>query len=489
MAQYDYDIVVIGGGAAGLTASGMAASLGAKTALIERDRTGGECTWSGCVPSKALLRAARAAHEMRTADRYGLRAVEPEIDFRSVMEQVRRTRREIYQEADAPEKITLRGIDLIKADATFIDPHTLALSGEESRTIRGRYFIICSGSSPQVPPIAGLTPDLFVTNTSVFELDELPRRLLVLGAGPVGVEMAQAFRRLGSDVAVVDRETEILPHEEPECAAYLRERLMAEGIRFSLGVGIDHITRDDQGHYAQVSDGHFWSSIRFDKVLIAAGRSPNIDGLGLDIAGVEFSEKGITINHSSQTSVSHIYACGDVAEGLRFTHVAEDMAKTAVMRLLLKLPATYERSVVPWVTFTDPELAHIGKTSAELTAEKTRFETIRFPYNKIDRALTDRKEGGFILLHVSSGKLFGAQIVGEQAGEMINEIALAMKNNLSLRDISGTIHAYPTYLLGVRRAADQWYIRQGSKKLVGALQSIFGYRGKVSSALGSDEIV
>jgi pyruvate/2-oxoglutarate dehydrogenase complex dihydrolipoamide dehydrogenase (E3) component len=330
-----------------------------------------------------------------------------------------------------------------------------------------------------------------LTSNTLFEISELPPRLVVLGGGRVGIEMAQAFRRLGSQVTVVEAEEEIVASDEPECSRFLRERLEAEGIRFYIKSHLDSVAKDNQGYFAQISSGERWTSARFDRVLIAVGRRPNIDSLALEAAGIEFSEKGIKVNHSAQTSASHIYACGDVADGLHFTHVAEDMAKTAVMRLLLKVPSTVERRCVSWVTFTDPESAHLGKTSVELSATGTRFETIRFPFIKIDRAMCDGTEIGFILLHVApvTGKLYGAHIVGERAGEMINELALAMHHGLSLRDISGTLHAYPTYLLGVRRAADQWYVRQGSPRLVETVKHLFGYRGKPSAALGGEEAV
>lgn len=492
MAHYDYDVAVIGSGSAGLTASGMAAALGAKTLLVERERTGGECTWSGCIPSKALLRASRALHGIRNASKYGIDAGAPVIDFARVMASVRDTQERIYNHADAPEVLRARNIDLVFGSATFLDPHTIAIEGaDEGRAVTSRYFIICAGSSPVVPHVPGLVDSLILTNRSLFEITELPGRLVVLGAGPVGIEMAQAFARFGSSVTVVEQTDEILPNDERECSGFLRERLEREGIRFHLSSRLDSVAKDNQGYFVQISSGERWTSARFDRLLVAAGRSPNVEGLGLAAAGVEYGDRGIKINHSCQTSASHIYACGDVADGLRLSHVAEQMAKTAVTRLLLKVPATYERRCVPWVTFTDPEAAHLGKTSHELQEGGTRFETIHFPFSKIDRAIADRTDEGFIILHVApvTGKLYGAHIVGEHAGEMINELALAMHHGLSLRDISGTVHAYPTYLLGVRRAADQWYIRQGSPRLVETVKSLFGYRGRASGALGSDEIV
>jgi len=489
--HFDYDVIVIGGGAAGLTASGIAATLGARTALVERERTGGECTWSGCVPSKTLLKAARVVWTMRTADRYGLAAVEPEIDFGRVMAAMRATRDRIHAAADAPEHLRLRNIDVIEDEAVFVDSHTLGLRRDGGRLITARYFIICTGSSPVIPHIPGLPADRVLTNANVFELNELPASLLVIGGGPMGAELSQVFGRFGSRVTVVEQAPEILPCDEPECSAFVRGRLEQEGIRFQLGSRVDAVAHDDRGYHAQVITGENWNTVRFDRVLVASGRRPNVLGLGLEAAGVVFDEKGIQINHSCQTSIPHIYACGDVTNGLHLTHVAEDMARTAVMRILLKLPAAYERRSVPRVTFTDPESAHLGRTAAELHEKGVRFETINFPYDRIDRAVTDHADGGFVLLHISpiAGKIHGAHIVGARAGEMINEFTLAMRNGLSLRTISSTVHAYPTYLLGARRAADQWYVRQSSPKLLGLLKLLFGYRGKLPDSVGTDEIV
>jgi pyruvate/2-oxoglutarate dehydrogenase complex dihydrolipoamide dehydrogenase (E3) component len=305
------------------------------------------------------------------------------------------------------------------------------------------------------------------------------------------VELAQAFARLGSNVAIVEREPEILQAEEPELAARVRANLMAEGVAMHLGCSFDSVSHDAGQYSALLASGERWSSARFDAVLAAIGRAPNVEGMRLEAAGVRYSEHGVTINHSCQTTASHIYACGDVTGAPRFSHVAEDMARTAVMRLLLKVPAAYERRCVPWVTFTDPECGHLGQTAEQLRAANTRFETIRFPYSRLDRSLVDQASDGLILVHVSpvSGKILGAHVHGACAGELVNEFALAMRNDLSLRDIAGTVHAYPTYTLGVRRVADQWYVRSGSPRLVEMVRGLFGYRGRASEQFGGDEVV
>lgn len=491
MRTTDYDLVIIGGGSAGLTASGFAATLGAKTALVERHRLGGDCTWTGCVPSKSLIRSADLLHQMRSAARFGLPEVEQQVDFGEVMRSMRSIRSRIYHDADSPEVVRSHNIDLIEGSATFLDPHTLSISGPSPRTIRSRYIAICTGSTPRIPIIPGLSEALTLTSETIFELDRLPERLLVLGAGPVGIEMAQAFRRFGSEVTVVSRGSEILTADEPECSAMVRGRLEAEGVRFLLGGTITSVWSEGGVAFATAEGGGMRESIPFDNILLAVGRVPNTAGLDLDRVGIAYTEQGIRVDRSMRTSVSHIYACGDVAEGINFSHVSESTAKVAVSRMLLKLPLRHERRVVPWVTFTDPESAHLGMTSTELSKRGISFETIRFPFGGIDRAVTDRADFGTILIHHTPvlGKILGAHIVGEHAGEMICELALAMKNGLSLRQVADTIHPYPTYLLGVRRAADQWYIRRTPRGLVRLLRLLFRYRGTVSDLLGTDRTV
>lgn len=494
MSKRDFDVLVIGGGSAGLTASGMAASLGARTALIEASLLGGDCTWTGCVPSKALIKAARVAHEMRTAERYGLPPSDQPIDFAKVMAQMREVRERIYQEADSPEVIASRGVELISGSATFLDAHTMQVhvaNELEPRTISSRYIVICAGASAVVPELPDVNAEDILTNESLFNLNERPERILVLGGGPIGIEMGQTLARLGSKVTIVEKDERLLTQSEPECSAILQRALEAEGIQVLLNSTLDSATLGESGYDVQVASGDQWQTVPCDSVLVAVGRRPNIDGLGLEKAGVEYDESGIAVNHSCQTNVDHIYACGDIAKGVNFTHVAENMAKTAITRILLKIPASYERESVPTVTFSDPESASLGKTVSQLQAKGERFRTIRFPFKKIDRGLIEGHEEGVILIHSSliTGRILGAHIVGPNAGEMINELAVAMKNSLTLRDISQTVHAYPTWSLGVRRAADQWYVQQGSPGLLKLLGSVFHFRGEVSTDIGTDNVV
>lgn len=465
----DEDIIVIGGGAAGLVAAGMAASLGAKTLLVEERRLGGDCTWTGCVPSKTLLAASHAAHQMRTAGRHGLEPAEPRFDFARVMEHVRAVRQHIYEEADAPDRIEAYGVRIANARARFLDSHTVELShsgGTASR--RGaRYFVIATGSRPRTLDTAAE----LLTNETLFELEEQPRRLLVLGAGPIGVEMAQAFHRLGTEVTVVAPEPRILARDDAELAAMLQDVLCGEGIAFRLGTK----PRQIADGRATLEDG---SVVEFDQALAAIGRAPNIENLNLEAAGVRHDERGIFVDNRCRTSQRHIYASGDVAGRFQFTHFAEHMSKVAISNAILKLPLRLDSRHITWATYTDPELAHVGASEHELAASGPDFRTYRFPYAELDRAITESNATGLVKVFATrSGRILGASILGAHAGEMIAEYALAMKNGLKLRHISDTIHPYPTYMLGNRRAADFWYLDQRSPRLIRWLQLLFGYRG------------
>lgn len=477
----DYDLVVLGGGAAGLTASGLGATFGARTLMIERHRLGGDCTWTGCVPSKALLKAARVARQIRCASHYGLTDQPLEVDFAGVIRHMHRIRRDVYEDADAPELYEGMGIDVRTGTARFVDPHTVAIEADgETTTVTGRYFIIATGARAFVPPIPGLAEVPYLTNETLFEQDTLPARLLVIGGGPIGVEMAQAFRRFGSEVTVVDMLPRLLARDDEELAGLFQERLAEEGVRLVLDAAVKRVARDGDGVAVTVERDGAERTLAADALLLATGRRANVEGLGLDAAGVAFTRQGITVDDRCRTSRRHIYAAGDVTGRYQFTHMSEHMAKVAATNALLKIPMRIDRKHVPWVTYVDPELAHVGATEAELKAAGTAYETFRFPFARIDRAVTDSETTGWIKVYARKrGTILGVDILGASAGEMIGEFALAMRNGISLRQIADTIHPYPTYGLGVRRAADQWYVRQQSPRLVRLLQKLFRYRGPV----------
>ena len=487
----DYDVIVIGGGAGGLSAAGIATNFGAKTTMIERDALGGDCTWTGCVPSKTLLKAAKVAHQARNASKYGLPDQAVKVDFEGVMEHVRSVREEVYEDADAPEIFEDMDIDVRQGAAHFVDAHTLAVHRDDGTTeqVTGRYIIIATGAHPIVPPIDGIGEVDYLTNETLFEIEEQPERLAVVGAGPIGTEMAQAFSRLGTKVTVVDMLDRILSSDDPELAGMLRETLEEEGVDYVLGAQVERVEQADGTITITATSGDT-HTIEADALLLATGRAANVDGLNLDAAGVECTREGITVNDRCRTSQGHIYAVGDVTGRYQFTHMSNHMAKIAVTNALLKVPSTIDAAHVPRVTYSDPELAHVGATAADLDEAGTSYDTYRFPYSKLDRAITEGETNGLIKVHATSftGTILGASVLGTNAGELITSFTIAMRNGVTLRNIGDTIHPYPAWGEGTRRVADQWFVQKQSTTFTSVLQTIFGYRGP-QLKYGPDEIV
>ena len=490
--KYDYDIIVIGGGAAGLTSAGLAASLGAKTALIEAKKTGGDCTWYGCVPSKTLLKAAKVADTFRTADRYGIKNQTPIFDIKNIIQHIKDIQEHIYEEADKPEIYRNMGVDVIDSFARFIDRNTLEVCNEENcRRITSKYIIIATGSTPYVPQIQGLDQINYHTNETIFSIDELPQKMLVVGAGPIGSEMSQAFTRLGSEVVVVTHSEKILPNDDPELTLQLKEILESEGIKYKTNYEIKNFSKKDEKIAVTISSGKDEETLLFDAVLISTGRKPTIDKLALEKANVNFNNKGIIIDKYCRTNINNIFAVGDCAGSYQFTHYAENMAKKAVSTALLKIQFKTEPDNITWCTYTDPELAHVGLTPAQLKERNINYKVYKFPFSKIDRAITESNTDGWIKIYAKklNGKIYGVDILGHNAGEMISEFALAIKNNIPLRKIADTIHPYPTYLLGNRRVADQWYIQKQSRFLVKLIMKIFDYHGQLPDTSDPDRIM
>jgi pyruvate/2-oxoglutarate dehydrogenase complex dihydrolipoamide dehydrogenase (E3) component len=471
---HEYDMAVIGGGAAGLTAAGMSALLGAKTALIEEHRLGGDCTWVGCVPSKTLLSASKAAHRMKTADRFGLVPIQPQFDFSNVMAHVRSVRQNVYNDADAPPHLEKLGVEVILGTARFCDPHTIEIreSSGVSRRLTSRFFIIATGSRPRTPNFA----ESPMTNETIFELDSQPKRLLVMGAGPVGIEMAQAFQRLGSEVTIITPGNRILPRDDLEQADQLRQRLSREGVGFLFGLKVVALERRGTSLTSKLEDGR---TLSCDAALAAIGREPATRGLQLENAGVRFGEKGIDVDRRCRTTQRHIYATGDVTGKYQFTHMGEHMSRVAVTNAILRWPKTLDEKHVVWATFTEPELAHLGASEFQLRERGEKYEVFRFPFAKLDRAITESETDGEVKVFAGGrGKILGVSILGANAGEMISEYALAMRQNLGLSQIADTIHPYPTYMLGNRRTADQFVARQLDSPLLALLGRLLRYRGQ-----------
>lgn len=493
MSKFEFDSIVIGGGAAGLTASGISANIGAKTMMIERHRLGGDCTWTGCVPSKVLLKAGKIAQNIRQASKYGLIDEEPEINFKKVVEHVHKIREDIYEEADDPKIYEDQNIEVIFGEASFKDAHTIEIKLEEGGTkiVTSRYFFIATGARAFVPHIEGLETINYLTNESIFEIDNLPKELLIIGGGPIGTEMSQAFISLGSKVTVIDMASRIMSNDDEELVEILMSELKTQGVDYELSAAIKRVSKKEGRIEVLVKKDGDEKIISGTNLLVATGRKANIETLNLENAGVKCDKKGITVDDSCQTNIRHIYAIGDVNGRYQFTHMSEHTAKVATTKALLKIPMKIDKNNVPWVTFTEPELAHVGKTELQLKEEERSFEVYRFPYSKIDRALTENEATGLIKIFANklTGKIYGASVIGAHAGEFISEYALAMKNGVSMRGIADTIHPYPSWALGARRAADQWYIKNQIEWSVKLIKGVFGYRGEIPDFSNPDRIV
>lgn len=488
-----FDSIVIGGGAAGLTAAGISANFGAKTMMIEQNRLGGDCTWTGCVPSKTVIKAASVMHNAKEAKKYGLTTKDINFDVSKVMEHVDRIRREVYEDADDPAIFEEMGIDVVHGRAEFVNDHTIKITDGNGleREVTGKYFFICTGAKAFVPPVKGVDSVDYLTNESLFEIENLPEKLVIIGGGPIGTEMAQSFVRLGTAVEVVDMAPGILSNDDPELTSILKDKLEEEGVIYHLNSGVKEVRRSESGVAVVVEKDGIESTISGSQVLFATGRRANIGSLNLDAAGIVYTDKGVTVNDKCRTNKRHIYGVGDVTGRYQFTHMCEHMAKIATSNALIKVPMKIDKKHVPWVTFTEPELGHVGATEKQLNEAGETFEVYKFPFSKIDRAITDGQTTGMIKVYAKkwSGKILGASIVGAHAGEMISQYALAMKNGVSLRDFADTIHPYPSYGLGARRAADQWYIKNQSTWLVKWIKRIFGYSGEIPDYSDKDRIV
>ena len=470
-----YDLVVIGGGAAGLTAAGLGASFGARTLLVEQDRLGGDCTWTGCIPSKTLLARAARFHQAHHVDEAA------GSSFGDVMQTVRSTRRYVYEEADAPENLEAFGVEVQTGTASFLDGHRLRIEGERAREVRTRYVVIAAGGHPTAPPIDGLEEAGFYTSDTLFELEEQPERLAVIGAGPVGTEMAQAFRRLGTDVAVLEQRDRILGSDHPRLARRLQAMLEEEGVSYWLAADIERVEKRGRSTLIHFERKGEQQTLEVDAVLVAAGRRPNLEGLNLEAAGIECGAQGITVDDRCRTSQKHIFAAGDVTGRYQLTHMSEHMGKVAAMNALLRVPQSIDKGRVPWVTYTSPELAHVGATQRELDAKGASYATYHYPLERVDRAICEGTPAGEIRIYATkwTGRILGADILAPQAGEMIGLVAVAMKTGGTLRQLSDTIFPYPTYGLSVRRAADQWLAQKQRPWLVRMIQKVFGYSGPV----------
>ena len=438
--RHHVDICVIGAGSGGLSVAAAASQMGASTVLIERDRMGGDCLNVGCVPSKALIAAAHAAHAARTAAPFGIRLAAPEIDFAAVHDHVHGVIAAIAPH-DSVERFEALGVTVIAASARFIGPRTVVAGDHE---ITARRFVVATGSRPGIPPIPGLEEVPYLTNETIFERTSAPEHLIVIGGGPIGVELAQAHRRLGAEVTVLEM-LSVLGKDDPELADLVKVRLAAEGVALLEGIAILGIAKTRGGAAVDIEQDGGTRTIEASDILVAAGRRPNVEGLGLDEAGIAHTPAGITVDRRLRTTNRRVFAIGDVAGPYPFTHMAGYHAGIVIRNALFRLPAKADYRAVPWVTYTDPELAHVGMSEADARRRAGGIRVLRFPYAENDRAGAERQTDGFVKVVTSArGRVLGAGIVGARAGELIQTWILPVARNLHIKHVAGLIVPYPT---------------------------------------------
>ncbi|WP_022666630.1 dihydrolipoyl dehydrogenase family protein [Desulfospira joergensenii] len=444
MRHYEYDIGIIGGGAAGLTTASGAAQLGAKTIVIEKeDKLGGDCLHYGCVPSKTLIKSAHVYHLMKQAQAFGLPRVDlPPVDFRQVADRIRSVV-DTIQQHDSKERFCSLGAKVMSGQPRFVDEHAVALNG---RTISAGKWVIATGSSPVVPPIPGLADTPHLTNKEIFYMDALPGSMIILGAGPIGIEMAQAFNRFGTTVTVIDRSSQVLGKEDKDMADGVMQVLRAEGVNFVLKASIEQVEDLPKGRQVTIKDTagntHQFTA---DAILVSMGRSPNTEGLGLSGIGIAVERSGIRVDHRLRTSHSHIYAAGDVNGGYQFTHAAGYEGGIVISNAVFRLPRKVNYTWLPWVTYTDPELVSIGMNERAAKRAGIHCQAIIESFLDNDRAQAEKKTDGKIkLLLDEKEKPIGVQILGAGAGNLINEWVAAFNGKVKLSTLAAAIHPYPT---------------------------------------------
>jgi pyruvate/2-oxoglutarate dehydrogenase complex dihydrolipoamide dehydrogenase (E3) component len=448
-----YNLVAVGAGTAGLVSAAGAAGLGAKVALVERHHLGGDCLNVGCVPSKALIRAARAAAAVRSAAAFGVRLPDDvPFDFSAAMERMRRLRADISP-GDSADRFRSLGVDVYFGQATFTGANSLSVDGQ---TIHFKRAVIATGARASIPPIPGLADAGCLTNETVFSLMALPRRLAVIGAGPIGCELAQAFARFGSQVFLLDIAPAILPAEVPDAADIIAQSLRRDGIQILCGatdLRVD-VAAGKKRLTGKTLDRTL--DIEVDEILVGAGRTPNTDGLGLDAAGVQYDRTGVIVDDRLRTSNRRIYAAGDICSRYKFTHAADAMARIAVQNALFLGRVRVSRLTIPWCTYTDPELAHVGMYEHEAHQRGIPTTALEQTFQHVDRALLDGESEGFIrvLLRRGTDRILGATIVADHAGDLISSIGLAMTNGLGLKSVAKTVFPYPTQAECIKKLAD-----------------------------------
>ena len=463
------DLVVIGGGAGGLVVASVAAQLGLDVVLINKEEAmGGDCLHYGCVPSKTLIKSASIAHSLSHADRWGLPSVKPQTDMLAVNQTIKNAIDSI-QVHDSRERFEALGCEVVTGEAAFTGPSQIEVAG---RTIEAKRFVIATGSSAFIPPIKGLQQTNFLTNEDMYSLPALPESMIVLGGGPIGVEMAQAYCRLGSRVSIVELAPRLLPRMDEDASIILDDVLTSEGISIYLNSEVVEVTEQTGVKQIRLKDG---STLQAEVLLVAIGRTPVLDSLNLEKAGVSFDVTGIKVNRKMQTSNKKIYACGDVTGEMPLTHVAELQAGVVIANMIFKMPKKINYDVVPSVVYTEPEVAQVG-LSVEQCEQLKKGEVHQFDVSQLDRAITDNNKAGVAKILTNRGRVIGAFIIAPHAGELIHELALAVQENMKISKLSSLVHAYPTYSQLNKRLAGQYYkdrlFSPFTKKIVALLNRI-----------------
>ena len=463
-----YDLIAVGGGTAGLVAAMGAAALGARAALIERHLLGGDCLNTGCVPSKALLRAARAAHEARQAGRFGVHT-DVRVKLPGALAWAREARAQVAPH-DAAARIAAAGVHVFFGSGRFIAPDAIEVDGQQLRFKRA---LIASGARPSVPPIPGLQAAGYLTNETVFSLNRELRRLAILGAGPVGCELAQAFGRLGVAVTLIDVAARVLPRDDRQASALIARVLAAEGITLQLGARVERVeVGADKRLYLERAGER--AVVAADEILVAAGRTPNVEQLGLQAAGVAFEPTGVVVDARLRTSNPRIFAAGDVCSELKLTHAADAMARVALQNALFPLRKRHDAATIPWCTYTDPEVAHVGLSAEQ--AERAGHEVLHVDMKDNDRAIAERDTAGFARVSITRrGRIVGATLVAGQAGELIGELGVAMRRGLPIGALAASLRPYPTRAEIVKALGDAYSRRRLTPRARALLKRYFAW--------------
>ncbi len=456
-----YNLVIIGAGTAGLVTAAIASALGAKVALIERHLMGGDCLNVGCVPSKGVIRAAKAWNAVKEATKFGLH-VPPNLerDFGKAMARMRKLRAKISH-VDSAHRYTKLGVDVYVGNGQFTGSDTVEVNGT---TLQFSKAVICTGARAAAPPIPGLEDAGYLTNETVFSLTDLPPRIGIIGAGPIGCEMAQSFARFGSEVFLFERSDHVLPREDSDAAAVVQAQMKEDGVQFVFDSQVQSIEQRNNDKVIKYETNGTMQEIVVDEILVGVGRAPNVEGLGLEKMGVEFDPRsGVKVNARLQTTNPKIYAAGDICFPFKFTHTADALAQIVIQNALFPHPlglgyASTENLIIPWATYTQPEIAHVGMYEQDARNKGIEIDTFTFHLNEVDRAILDGEDEGFARVHVKKGtdQILGATIVASHAGDMISEYTVAMKGGLGLNTIAGTIHPYPTQAEVIKKTANAW---------------------------------